>query len=149
VCLSFFLSCVLSDNNLDVVQYPDVAVLEGETVHIHCCWTVDSTRVRVTWQKHQTETDERTIAETVIINKSKCRGSIQKEKSNCSALSLLNITRNDSGGYICKVTVVTDPPPGPRKRYSRHSQSQRDAIIHGIQRVKGKTWDCTDKSSAI
>ncbi|XP_029932882.1 uncharacterized protein LOC115377117 [Myripristis murdjan] len=73
--------------------------MEGETVHIDCCWNVDTKRVIVKWLK------EKEHVRTDIVNKSQSQGCIQNKECYCSILTISNITRNDSGRYICEVTV--------------------------------------------
>ncbi|XP_029310214.1 uncharacterized protein LOC115023402 isoform X2 [Cottoperca gobio] len=85
----------VSSGTLDVTQTPDVSVMEGETVNISCCWPTHFERVRVTWQKNQTLKTELFTSQR----------SQQKEISNCSHLTFTNVTRGDSGRYICCVTM--------------------------------------------
>ncbi|XP_029310216.1 uncharacterized protein LOC115023402 isoform X4 [Cottoperca gobio] len=86
----------VSSGTVDVTQTPDVSVMEGETVNISCCWPTHFERVRVTWKKNQT-------LKTEHFNNS--QRSQQKEISNCSHLTFTNVTRGDSGRYICCVTM--------------------------------------------
>ncbi|XP_028462069.1 uncharacterized protein LOC114573997 [Perca flavescens] len=94
---------VSSSDTLVVTQTPDVSVMEGGAVNITCCWTRQLEQVRVQWLNHINE-----IA--IIQNKifswtNQSEGSLQKETSNCSHLIFTNVTREDSGRYICKVSV--------------------------------------------
>ena len=87
-----------------MTQSPDVAVMEGETVNITCCWTETFERVErvgVNWLKNQTEIKNK----NGIISKDQSQGSLQKEACNCSTLTISSITRKDSGIYFCKVSV--------------------------------------------
>ncbi|XP_031135371.1 uncharacterized protein LOC116036066 isoform X2 [Sander lucioperca] len=98
---------VSSDTHV-VTQTTDVSVTEGEAVNITCCWTRQLGRVGVNWLKnHINETiNETAIIQTEIFSwKNHSQGSLQKETSNCSHLILTNVTREDSGRYICKVSV--------------------------------------------
>ncbi|XP_034413385.1 uncharacterized protein LOC117747948 isoform X1 [Cyclopterus lumpus] len=71
-----------------VTQSHDVSVEEGGTVDMSCCWTPNFDRVRVYWLKNQTA-----IKDDII------------NSSNCSNLTVPNVSREDSGRYICNVTV--------------------------------------------
>ncbi|XP_025762280.1 receptor-type tyrosine-protein phosphatase-like [Oreochromis niloticus] len=91
-------SWTVSSGMLVVTQSPDVSVMEGETVNITCCWTGMFERAGVAWLKNQ----------TVIKREAKffqSHGSLKKEAKNCSSLNISNIRTEDSGTYICKVTV--------------------------------------------
>lgn len=57
-------------------------------------------RIAVNWLKNQTE-----LKSESIISKTKCQGSLLNERCKCSTLSFTNITREDSGTYVCRVTV--------------------------------------------
>ncbi|XP_033507964.2 uncharacterized protein LOC117272920 isoform X2 [Epinephelus lanceolatus] len=91
----------VSSGTLVVTQSPDVSVMEGETVNITCCWTLGFGRMRVAWLKNQTNTNKTEISR--LINQS--QGLMPNETSNCLHLTFPNVTREDSGRYICKVTV--------------------------------------------
>ncbi|KAI9522233.1 hypothetical protein NQZ68_038106 [Dissostichus eleginoides] len=86
----------VSSGTFDVTQSPDFSVKEGETVNITCCWTLEFEQFRVTWLKHDTHFGSFNL-------KNLSQGSPQKETSKCSNLTLINVTREDSGTYICKV----------------------------------------------
>ncbi|XP_077961840.1 uncharacterized protein LOC120821731 isoform X2 [Gasterosteus aculeatus] len=83
-----------------VSQTPDVSVVEGETAEISCCWTLEYQSLRVTWLKNHTE-----IKSNKMMFKNSSHGSLSDKTSNCSHLTLMNVTRDDSGRYICEVTV--------------------------------------------
>ncbi|XP_037333663.2 uncharacterized protein LOC119221715 [Pungitius pungitius] len=83
-----------------VSQSHDVSVVEGETVEITCCWTLEYETVRVIWQKNKTE-----LTRKQMIFKNYSYGSLQNKTSNCSQLTLMHVTRGDSGTYICRVIV--------------------------------------------
>ncbi|XP_027143495.1 uncharacterized protein LOC113747601 [Larimichthys crocea] len=82
-----------------VTQTPDVSVTEGETVNITCCWTVKFERMSVTWLKNQT------VIKTELKYPNNSQASLQKERSGCSYLTFMNITREDSGRYTCRLSV--------------------------------------------
>ncbi|XP_031135376.1 uncharacterized protein LOC116036069 [Sander lucioperca] len=91
-----------------VTQTTDVSVTEGGAVNITCCWTRQLGRVGVNWLKNHINEiiNETAIIQTEIFSwKNHSQGSLQKETSNCSHLILTNVTREDSGRYICKVVV--------------------------------------------
>uniref|UniRef100_A0A3Q2VBU4 Ig-like domain-containing protein n=1 Tax=Haplochromis burtoni TaxID=8153 RepID=A0A3Q2VBU4_HAPBU len=73
---------------------PHVSVMEGETVNITCCWTGKFERFRVNWLKNQTE-----------IRSDQPNVFLKKEEKNCSSLNISNVRTEDSGTYICRVTV--------------------------------------------
>ncbi|XP_039887728.1 transmembrane and immunoglobulin domain-containing protein 2-like [Simochromis diagramma] len=88
----------VSSGTFVVTQSPDVSVMEGETVNITCCWAGTFERFRVNWLKNQT-----VIKREAKLNQS--HGSLKKEAKTCSPLNISNIRPEDSGTYICKVTV--------------------------------------------
>ncbi|XP_044040560.1 uncharacterized protein LOC122870442 [Siniperca chuatsi] len=97
--------CALSSWNVSsgtvvVTQTPDVSVTEGERVHITCCWTREFERITINWLKNQTD-----IKIEIFGLTNHSQGSLRKETSDCSNLTLANITRKDSGRYICKLSV--------------------------------------------
>ncbi|XP_037614004.1 uncharacterized protein LOC119481296 isoform X4 [Sebastes umbrosus] len=90
-----------SVSSTPVTQSHDVSVMEGETVTITCCWTPEFGRIRLIWLKNQTKIEN----ETFILKNLSQGDSLQNETSHCSNLTFTNITIEDSGRYICKVTV--------------------------------------------
>ncbi|KAI7795801.1 hypothetical protein IRJ41_006763 [Triplophysa rosa] len=95
--LSCFCSRVSSlDEKISVIQSPDnIAVTEGESANITCCWTTmtkEIFNVKVGWFKNET----RVSAENRLYQKS--------PSQNCSTLHITHITPNDAGEYMCKVT---------------------------------------------
>ncbi|TKS92607.1 hypothetical protein D9C73_027407 [Collichthys lucidus] len=83
-----------------VTQTPDVAVTEGETVNITCCWVVKFERMTVNWLKNQT-----VIKTELLNNLNKSQASLQQERPGCSYLTFMNISREDSGRYTCRLNV--------------------------------------------
>ena len=77
----------VSSGTFVVTQSPDLSVEEGETVNIACCWTLHFEKVRVNWLKKSFNFKN------------------HSQGSNCSHLTLSNVTREDSGTYICRVIV--------------------------------------------
>ncbi|XP_058480896.1 uncharacterized protein LOC131456516 isoform X2 [Solea solea] len=76
-----------------VTQTSGVSVTEGETVNITCCYThKDSDQIRFFWLKNQTEMENNTSV-------------VKNQYPFCATLTLSNITGEDSGTYICKVTL--------------------------------------------
>ncbi|XP_034712765.1 uncharacterized protein LOC117934844 isoform X1 [Etheostoma cragini] len=89
----------VSSDTLVVTQDPDVSIMEvGGAVNITCCWTSQHLRVGVKWLKNP-------INETIQTGMFKPQGSLLNKASDCSHLILTNLTREDSGRYICKVSV--------------------------------------------
>ncbi|XP_041840424.1 uncharacterized protein LOC121639328 [Melanotaenia boesemani] len=91
-----FSQCVSSDT-IVVKQTPDVSVQDGETINITCCWTENIERTRVYWLKNQIFIKNET--------NHKPQESLNQQEDSCSTLIFPNITRNDSGRYICRVNV--------------------------------------------
>ncbi|XP_074480139.1 uncharacterized protein LOC141760924 isoform X4 [Sebastes fasciatus] len=75
--------------------------MEGETVTITCCGTPEFYRMRIIWLKNQTKMK----TETFVLKDHYKGDSLQQETSHCSNLTFTNVTREDSGRYICTVTV--------------------------------------------
>ncbi|TNN28236.1 hypothetical protein EYF80_061616 [Liparis tanakae] len=90
---------VSSPGGRTVTQSRDVSVEEGGAVDITCCWTLESDRFRVHWMKNQT-----VIKNEIIYLKNHSHGSPLNETTGCSDLTFTNVTPEDSGRYICKVT---------------------------------------------
>ncbi|XP_047434478.1 uncharacterized protein LOC125004128 [Mugil cephalus] len=88
-----------ASDKLVVSQSPDVSVTEGEMVKISCCWTGNIGRVRVNWLKSQTQNKED------LYMKNQAQVFARKEENNCSTLTFPNISREDAGTYVCKVTI--------------------------------------------
>uniref|UniRef100_A0A3P9QE30 Ig-like domain-containing protein n=1 Tax=Poecilia reticulata TaxID=8081 RepID=A0A3P9QE30_POERE len=76
----------------------DVSVQEGETAKITCCWNGSADRVRFRWLKIQTLIESKTVID-------QSTGFQNEQKNRCSLLTIETTTRDDSGKYICKVTV--------------------------------------------
>ncbi|XP_074480137.1 uncharacterized protein LOC141760924 isoform X2 [Sebastes fasciatus] len=96
--------CALSSwsvSSTPVTQSPDVSVMEGETVSITCCWTLEYEKIRLIWLKNQTKMKTEIFD---LMNHSK-EDSLQNKTSHCSNLTFTNVTREDSERYICRVTV--------------------------------------------
>ncbi|XP_034424620.1 tyrosine-protein phosphatase non-receptor type substrate 1 isoform X2 [Hippoglossus hippoglossus] len=87
-----------SSTDIYVTQTPDVSVTEGDALNITCCFTSKSERMKINWRKHLTENGN----QSSVINKWP-QGS--QMNHSCSTLTFSNITREDSGKYICNVTV--------------------------------------------
>ncbi|XP_040887790.1 uncharacterized protein LOC121177525 isoform X2 [Toxotes jaculatrix] len=102
-CLLFLSLCspwTVSSGTFIVTQTPDIVVMEGQRIHITCCWTEEFERVRVKWLKIQTETKFVSIS-----SETTCQGALQNQPCECSTLDFSSITGEDSGRYVCKVSV--------------------------------------------
>ncbi|XP_067381491.1 uncharacterized protein [Channa argus] len=79
--------------------------MEGETASIACCWAKNFERVTVNWLKNLTN-----IKSEAIGSNDKCQGSLPdaqdaKDQCKCSTLIFTKITREESGTYVCRVSV--------------------------------------------
>ncbi|XP_051960086.1 uncharacterized protein LOC127627655 isoform X2 [Xyrauchen texanus] len=83
-----------STEQLSVIQCPaNITVYEGTSAQIKCCWINISRPLKVSWLKN-----EKTIS----------AGKQHLQEQSCSTLNLTNITKNDTGNYVCK--VIKDIP---------------------------------------
>ncbi|XP_061815060.1 uncharacterized protein [Nerophis lumbriciformis] len=73
---------------MHVTQSADIRVTEGQDVNITCYWTGNVSRVRVTWQKNNT-----TIRSYYV------------QQDTKTTFIIHNITREESGKYVCLVSV--------------------------------------------
>ncbi|XP_057711629.1 uncharacterized protein LOC130928864 [Corythoichthys intestinalis] len=94
-CLLLASHCALSSRSdasiWRVYQSSDKNVVEGQWVTIECCWTGNnSSRVKVEWLRNMTTFEN---------------APFKRHNSTCGTLVLGNITKNDSGTYVCKVKV--------------------------------------------
>ncbi|XP_029615668.1 uncharacterized protein LOC115198113 isoform X2 [Salmo trutta] len=90
---------------LVVIQSPhNVTVTEGDTVQIQCCWNTNVSRATVNLHK---EGHTEIKYNSLLVNNKQChdRASQQTVACNCSHWTISNLTRNDTGTYICKVTM--------------------------------------------
>ncbi|XP_061923009.1 uncharacterized protein LOC133662852 [Entelurus aequoreus] len=89
-CLLLALHCAPSSwgSNMHVTQSADIRVTEGQDVNITCYWTGNVSRVQVKWQKNNT-----TIRSDHV------------QQDTKTTLPIHNITREDSGKYVCVVFV--------------------------------------------
>lgn len=94
--MTSFLFTAVSSATFVVSQTPGVSVGEWETANISCCWNETFERISVNWLKNQTD-----LRSGSIVSKTKCLN----EQCKCSTLTFRNITRDDSGTYVCRVTV--------------------------------------------
>ncbi|XP_067381486.1 uncharacterized protein [Channa argus] len=95
----------VSSGTFTVTHSPDVSVMEGETASIACCWAKNFERVTVNWLKNLTN-----IKSEAIGSNDKCQGSLPdaqdaKDQCKCSTLIFTKITREESGTYVCRVSV--------------------------------------------
>ncbi|XP_038851361.1 uncharacterized protein LOC120049199 [Salvelinus namaycush] len=92
-------------DTLVVIQSPhNVTVTEGDTVQIQCCWNTNVSRATVNLHK---EGHTEIKYNSLLVNNSQChdRASQQTVACNCSNWTISNLTRNDMGTYLCKVTI--------------------------------------------
>ncbi|XP_061524662.1 uncharacterized protein LOC133397601 isoform X2 [Phycodurus eques] len=94
--------CTLSSRSdatdMRVNQSPGIDVLEGQTVIINCCWSGNHTRIKVKWLKNS----------ATYKDCSHPLQSWQKDAEKCVSFELANISRENSGTYVCQVS--TDIP---------------------------------------
>ncbi|CAL8384155.1 unnamed protein product [Arctogadus glacialis] len=98
---------IVPEKDIKLYQTADLEVVEGDSVTLHCCWTgVNHTHYRADWWKNAV-----TILHqlTALTNDGEGCGSALSPVNNvtcggCFNLTLLNVTRNHAGRYVCKVT---------------------------------------------
>uniref|UniRef100_A0A672GTH6 Ig-like domain-containing protein n=1 Tax=Salarias fasciatus TaxID=181472 RepID=A0A672GTH6_SALFA len=88
-----------SSGTLRVTQSPDVSVQEGGMVNISCCWTGGFQQVRVSIKMKPTNMKNNT--NSIILSKE----IHEADLNNCSNLIIKSASIEDSGIYICKLTV--------------------------------------------
>ncbi|XP_068164477.1 uncharacterized protein [Antennarius striatus] len=86
------LSSWSASSRISLIQTPDLTIMEGANVSIGCCWTVTFKKVTLSWLKNDT-----------CFKKDP---SLMPDKQNCSFLTFTAITRDDSGTYVCMLTVL-------------------------------------------
>ncbi|XP_018590902.1 transmembrane and immunoglobulin domain-containing protein 2-like isoform X1 [Scleropages formosus] len=108
--LPLSLLCIAgSGEALDLIQSPvTLTAMEGEQVRIQCCWQDDCSfeRVRVKWTKSNISLGDNVLGfdnQSTAQNAGKCYRT--DASGNCSKITLSNVTTNDSGLYVCEVTV--------------------------------------------
>jgi len=100
-----FFKGVSSGNEFPVTQTDAVTVMEGEPVHIQCCWNRNIQKGVVNWLRNSTKIDKQSTVQTLIIKEYLCQTDQGNVACNCSMLTLSKIARNDSATYYCKVSV--------------------------------------------
>uniref|UniRef100_A0AAZ1XN17 Ig-like domain-containing protein n=1 Tax=Oreochromis aureus TaxID=47969 RepID=A0AAZ1XN17_OREAU len=144
---TFVSLAAVSSGMFVVTQSPDVSVMEGETVNITCCWTGMFERAGVAWLKNQ----------TVIKREAKffqSHGSLKKEAKTCSSLNISNIRTEDSGTYICKVTVeIPSLFESKGNRGGLKTMCREFAVLAGSSNPRPRcllwSWRVTDVSENI
>ncbi|XP_024143925.1 uncharacterized protein LOC112156030 [Oryzias melastigma] len=94
--------CVLSTwsvslNTDNVRQTADIDVFEGEFVNILCCWT--GSRGRVMWFKNQ-----KTYKNDLLLTDMNLK-THNNQMEKCSILNFVSITKQDSGRYVCEISI--------------------------------------------
>ncbi|XP_061769746.1 uncharacterized protein LOC133560813 isoform X2 [Nerophis ophidion] len=89
-CLLLALHCAPSSwgSNMHVTQSADIRVTEGQDVNITCYWTGNFNGVVVKWLKNNTTVRSKDI-----------------QQDTKTTLTIHNITREESGKYVCQVFV--------------------------------------------
>ncbi|XP_028330086.1 vascular cell adhesion protein 1-like isoform X2 [Gouania willdenowi] len=75
----------VSSGELNVIQSPDVSVMEGNPVNLNCCFTGPFEIVKLEWKKNQTLLKKGTF----------------HSNSGCLILAFLKMKHEDSGRYVC------------------------------------------------
>ena len=88
-------------------QTADLEVVEGDSSTLHCCWTgANHTQYRADWWKNE---DTITHQLTALTNNWEgCgldRSPVKNGTCSCVNLTLLNVTRNHTGRFVCKVIM--------------------------------------------
>ncbi|XP_061664571.1 uncharacterized protein LOC133494600 [Syngnathoides biaculeatus] len=90
--------CTLSRSDateMRVSQSPDVEAPEGQLVVIHCCWPEYYQRVKVKWLKNS----------TAYRGDPRSPQNWRKDSEKCGSLEFANISRENSGTYVCQVNA--------------------------------------------
>ncbi|XP_051534007.1 uncharacterized protein LOC127429180 isoform X2 [Myxocyprinus asiaticus] len=91
------LRATASTEELSMIQCSaNITVYEGDSIQIKCCWTKTSHPVKVSWFKNE---------EKISAGKHQLQ---ELPEQHCSTLNITNITKNDTGDYVCK--VIQDIP---------------------------------------
>ncbi|XP_049613758.1 uncharacterized protein [Syngnathus scovelli] len=141
-CLFLASHCALSSRSgastLHVSQSANMTVLEGQTVNISCCWTGNFSRVTVEWLKNKIQ-----YKKLKICQKQSCLAALQKDAMMCVWLDLPNVTTEDSGIYICKVSAdIPNLMSGNRNGtvVTVTRQSSRGTAEGGVPWLRWGSW---------
>ncbi|XP_030205756.1 uncharacterized protein LOC115538236 isoform X3 [Gadus morhua] len=98
---------IVTGKDIKMYQTEDLEVIEGDSVTLHCCWTaVNHTQYEVIWLKNEVRILHQPTA--VRYDREGCGSALSPVNNGacgCAALTLPNVTRNHTGGYVCKVTM--------------------------------------------
>ncbi|CAL8384171.1 unnamed protein product [Arctogadus glacialis] len=98
---------IVQGKDIKVYQTADLEVVEGDSVTLHCCWTgANHTQYRAEWRKIEDTIPHQPPA--VTDDGAGCVSALSPVNNGTSGwatLTLLNVTRNHTGRYICKVTI--------------------------------------------
>ena len=88
-------------------QTADLEVVEGDSSTLHCCWTgAHHTQYRADWLKNEVKITHQLTALTS--NWEGCGldlSPVNNGTCSCVNLTLLNVTRNHTGRFVCKVIM--------------------------------------------
>ncbi|XP_029944381.1 uncharacterized protein LOC115386278 [Salarias fasciatus] len=130
-----------SSGTLRVTQSPDVSVQEGGTANISCCWTGGIEGVWVSIKMKPTNMKNNTNSTILLTENHK------GNSTNCSDWIIKSASIEDSGIYICKVTVyiptlietegkgtvvTVTPKGGEEKEDGREGSSGSLPVIIGL-----------------
>ncbi|XP_030194926.1 uncharacterized protein LOC115529919 isoform X1 [Gadus morhua] len=98
---------IVPEKDIKVYQTADLEVVEGDSKTLHCCWTgANHTQYRAHWWKNE---DTITHQLTALTNNWEgCgldRSPVKNGTCSCVNLTLLNVTRNHTGRFVCKVIM--------------------------------------------
>ena len=107
VCVCEIVPEIVTGKDIKMYQTEDLEVIEGDSVTLHCCWTaVNHTQYEVIWLKNEVRILHQPTA--VRYDREGCGSALSPVNNGacgCAALTLPNVTRNHTGGYVCKVTM--------------------------------------------
>ncbi|CAL8377449.1 unnamed protein product [Gadus morhua 'NCC'] len=98
---------IVPEKDIKVYQTADLEVVEGDSSTLHCCWTgANHTQYRAGWLKNEVKITHQLTALTN--NWEGCGldlSPVNNGTCSCVNLTLLNVTRNHAGRFVCKVIM--------------------------------------------
>ncbi|CAL8239616.1 unnamed protein product [Gadus morhua 'NCC'] len=98
---------IVPGEDIKVYQTADLEVVEGDSVTLHCCWTaVNRQQYRENWLKNEVKIPHQPTA--VRYDGEGCGLDLSPVKNgtcSCVNLTLLNVTHNHTGRFVCEVIM--------------------------------------------